>query len=191
MENFDLKKFLTENKLTTASKVMIKESTQPVFTLDELDAFLMSETLYLEDEILEALPNWAGGDLADAGHDIFEAWDGLRESYKFKPIYVREVLISQDSEVVEKTLIRVQQIIPKNTTEPKPDVYLIEMFSTQDLDLNWNLHTRILALPVGGTGASAFILPKKMFAAFETFIEGGARGSVRPDASDNSQLYPA
>ena len=49
---------------------MLSENTVGQFTSEDLDDFLMNRSLSTEDEIVEYLPKWVGGDLEDNGYDI-------------------------------------------------------------------------------------------------------------------------
>lgn len=186
MDNFNLKKFLVENRLTSNSK-MLSENTAEQFTSEDLDDFLIGRSLSTEEEITEYLPKWIGGDLEDNGYDILSAWEGLEEDYDLELLYAKE-----SRQETEANLVRVFNIVPLDKTEESPDIYFVETWNSSHPDVNWNKASgffRGTASP--GIGGNGWFIPKNLEAALETLLDGGAIGKVsKYDIEDHEELNP-
>lgn len=158
----------------------IRESIQQgTFSLEELDEFLIDHSLADEDEIVEALPGWTGE--GNDAYDILDVWNGLEDGYDLEEMYAVE---SRGNG--EANLARVQKLIPKDENEPKPKVFLVELFfSSYNEDIDWDVVSGNLMGTAGpGIGGNAYIIPKKYYAALETMIEGGSIGKLSKHAPE-------
>ena len=186
MESFNLKKFLVENKLTANSR-LLSESTVGQFTSEDLDDFLVNRSLSTEDEIIEYLPKWVGGDLEDNGYDILSAWEGLGEDYNLELLYTKE-----SRQETGANLVRVFNIIPLDKTEESPNIYFVETWNSSHPDINWDKVSGFLrgtASP--GIGGNGWFINKNLEAALETLLDGGAIGKLsKYDVEDHEKLNP-
>lgn len=186
MKDFDLKKFLVENKLTTNSK-LLSENTSAQFTSEDLDDFLIGKSLSTEDEITEHLPKWQGGDLEDIGYDVLGVWEGLEENYELKLLYAKE-----SREETEANLVRVFNIIPLDKTEESPDIYFVETWNSNQPGINWDKVSGFLrGAAAPGVGGNGWFITKNLEAALETLLHGGAVGRLsKYDVEDHEELNP-
>ena len=79
MENFDLKKFLVENKITTNSKLIKEEINSD---MENIEGWVLEQPIYedLSSEELEALTK-----------DYLEEWEGSKENFNSLEEYLDTV----------------------------------------------------------------------------------------------------
>lgn len=185
-----MKKILSEARKMQRLAGIIKEAVSD-FNIEELDDFLVNNSFGSEEEIQNVLPAWTGGSLEDDGYEVATALDGLQKGYSLKTLWIIETTGENNQ---GNGLVKVEEIVPKDTKEKTPEVYLATLFFSTYGDLDWNkvlpkiqkINTQgykqaldaqhIMSIP--GIGGNSFILPKKYEAALETMVQGGAAGDI-------------
>ena len=115
MDNFNLKKFLTENKLTTNSKVLNEYGDSPVYIVDTVEEFLTNAGLDPQGELeaVEELSLWCTGKIAQLENEL--GGDQLEEGYS-------DYYDSEASKIVGRKLRGIVDIFSKSKADELAEI---------------------------------------------------------------------